>query len=256
MKHSDAAAKETANTETGSEEIGPPQMVPPTVGGSLLMVVMMLFVQGVVAFGLGLFYSFFFGGHEENSHPIAWIVLVSDLVILFLLNSALRTTGAASPPAVGVRWPQIPVKECVVTGVILFLAILALDELYVWYLGEDIQKDIRQIFQVLVDGGDFASMSAWIFAVVIGAPIIEEFIFRGYLQTALTNKLGPIAGLVGASLIFAGIHFDLQAFPVLFTAGLGFGYLYYRTGSLLPSMLLHFAMNSWATIYLLVFEIT
>lgn len=229
---------------------------PPTIGGSLLMVFLMVLVQGLAAVVTGFAFASFSEPAASSYAPIAWAVFVADVLIFVLLYSALRESGPVSPLSVGVRLPKIPMQQCLILGVLLFVAILIVDELYILFLENDIQQDIREIFQGLANSGDMAAMSVWVFAIVVGAPIIEEFVFRGYLQTALANRLGPVAGVVIASLIFGLIHFDLEALPVLVTAGLGFGYIYHKTGSLLPSMLLHFAMNGWATTYLLVFEIT
>jgi membrane protease YdiL (CAAX protease family) len=91
-------------------------------------------------------------------------------------------------------------------------------------------------------------------AVAIVAPLVEELLFRGYLQSALSRRFGPkkqwIAILV-ASLIFAAIHFQPLAFPLLAALGAGFGYLYHRTGSLKVNVALHMLNNGLAFLALI-----
>ena len=81
------------------------------------------------------------------------------------------------------------------------------------------------------------------------APIGEEFLFRGYIFTALRNWRGPWPAAVITGLLFGLVH--IGSAPVLDLiplAGLGFGLclLYRRTGSLYPCIALHSLNNSIA----------
>ncbi len=87
--------------------------------------------------------------------------------------------------------------------------------------------------------------------------ISEEIAFRGILQQSLSAKHGSRwSGLVLASLLFGLVHVFtnkassgdiiigfMSCFGAQFLAGLVFGALYDATGSLIPSMLLHFFGN-------------
>jgi len=244
MPDGTVAAENRTNDVSDTSEVKLPR-----IGGSLLMVFFFLLVQGLVALSVGLM----FGQSLDEYSLIAWSMFATDLVLFLLLYQGLRAKGGVSAFAVGVRIPTIAPRHYLALVVALFAVCFALDELYSWYLGEELQQDIREIFTALMSSNDPVAFSMWIFAVVIGAPIIEEFIFRGYLQTALVKKLGAFAGILIASIIFAAIHFDLQAFPILFVAGASFGFLYHKSKSLLPSILLHLAMNIWASAYYIYF---
>ncbi len=81
-----------------------------------------------------------------------------------------------------------------------------------------------------------------IFAVVI-APIAEEFIFRGLLYST-AKKLGwPKWGAVGASFLFALIHFSAPIFLPLFVFALALTWLYERTEGLLAPIFAHALFN-------------
>jgi len=81
------------------------------------------------------------------------------------------------------------------------------------------------------------------------APICEEFLFRGFMFTAIRNRTGtlPAAAIVG--LVFGGVHYEsapvLDLVPL---AALGFGLclLYRYSGSLYPSIAAHSLNNSLA----------
>ena len=85
----------------------------------------------------------------------------------------------------------------------------------------------------------------------VTAGITEEILFRGYLIWYL-NQFGSIAfAVIGSSIIFAIAHAyqGVKAIVVIFPIGLLFAFLYIYSGSLLPPMLLHAAVNSYAGIY-------
>lgn len=83
--------------------------------------------------------------------------------------------------------------------------------------------------------------------------VIEESFFRGLIQTALIYGLRRLYGtsgdrwaLLGASLLFGGVHWGGgPAFVVLATlAGLGYGLVYYLTRRLEYAVFLHFTVNA------------
>ncbi|MFM2162103.1 MAG: hypothetical protein RLZZ383_1615, partial [Pseudomonadota bacterium] len=81
-------------------------------------------------------------------------------------------------------------------------------------------------------------------AVVVGAPVVEELVFRGVLWDAFARTMSPIATWLVASFVFAAYHMDpFQAVPLLFTAGV-IGWFRHRTGSVAPGMLVHFLNNA------------
>lgn len=102
--------------------------------------------------------------------------------------------------------------------------------------------------------GDMAKMLASIprtpinialglFAIAIAAPVIEELLFRGLLQTSLMRKMPPWAAIAASAFLFSLVHGQLYAIPALMSLGAAFGYIYYKTGSLRMTMLLHMLNN-------------
>ena len=89
-----------------------------------------------------------------------------------------------------------------------------------------------------------------VLSAVVIAPILEEMTYRGLLQTALLHMLGEDrrwpAILITAA-CFALVHSRVaawQAMPGLFVLGVVFGYLYEKSGSLLPPILVHLCFNA------------
>ena len=68
------------------------------------------------------------------------------------------------------------------------------------------------------------------------------------LRGLLANKMKPVWAIVISALFFAFIHLNpWQALPA-FTIGCLMGYVYYKTGSLKLTMLLHFTNNTFALV--------
>ena len=96
----------------------------------------------------------------------------------------------------------------------------------------------------------FLAMSRNVFGIIsitIMAPLVEELLFRGAIQGHLLRKgMNPWAALFIASAIFGIIHMNPIQIPFAFAIGMIFGWLYYRTGSLVPGIVGHFLNNSIA----------
>jgi membrane protease YdiL (CAAX protease family) len=97
------------------------------------------------------------------------------------------------------------------------------------------------------EGAALLVLSAGLTCVV--APICEEFLFRGYIFTALRNWRGTLPAALITGLVFGGVH--AGSAPVLDLAplaALGFGLclLYRYSGSLYPCMIAHCLNNCLA----------
>lgn len=79
-------------------------------------------------------------------------------------------------------------------------------------------------------------------AVVLGAPLAEEVLFRGYLQQALDAVLGARLSLWATAMLFGLMHGLEYALP-LTVFGLFLGWLRNRCGSLGAPMLAHALHN-------------
>ena len=80
-------------------------------------------------------------------------------------------------------------------------------------------------------------------------PIAEEIVFRGAILRVLQNALGERKrwiAIVISALIFGLIHFNLAQGLHAFLIGLLLGWLYSKTGSILPSFVFHWVNNTVA----------
>ena len=78
------------------------------------------------------------------------------------------------------------------------------------------------------------------------APLSEEIVFRGAILRALLSRLSPVKAIIISALFFMLIHMNPAQMPHAFLIGLLLGWMYWRTGSILPGIAYHWANNSIA----------
>ena len=84
--------------------------------------------------------------------------------------------------------------------------------------------------------------------IAIMAPFFEEWLCRGMVLRGLLTKMKPGWAIVVSALFFAVIHANPLQGLSAFLMGLVMGYIYYKTGSLLLTMTVHFVNNGTAAI--------
>ena len=71
----------------------------------------------------------------------------------------------------------------------------------------------------------------------------EEMTFRGVLQQSLTRRMNPHIAFILSAAIFSFFHFQFFGFLPRLFLGILLGYMFYITGSLWTSILMHFVNN-------------
>ncbi len=128
------------------------------------------------------------------------------------------------------------------------IALVLLQDGLTYLSGRDVVPEF--MYQVLETG----SFPLLVLALVVGAPIGEELLFRGFAFRGLVPAFGPTATIAITSLLFGALHvqYDLiGVFTVILTGAL-IGAIRYATGSTTITMLVHGALNAVATIEALV----
>ena len=82
----------------------------------------------------------------------------------------------------------------------------------------------------------------------IFAPIFEEWLCRGMVLRGMLTRMKPGWAIVVSALFFALIHMNPWQALNAFIIGVVMGFVYWRTGSLLLTMLIHFVNNGTAVI--------
>ena len=110
-------------------------------------------------------------------------------------------------------------------------------------LGIEMDENTQQIFSSLMK-------EPWGYvAVGILAPLAEEVVFRGAILRTLLgimSKKNHWVAIIISAALFGLAHFNAAQFINALLMGLLLGWMYYRTGSLVPGILLHWVNNTMA----------
>jgi membrane protease YdiL (CAAX protease family)/uncharacterized RDD family membrane protein YckC len=122
----------------------------------------------------------------------------------------------------------------------------------IWYaLVQPEQEDVTR--ELGFEDGGLAAVIAG-FLIVAAAPLSEEIFFRGFMYGGLRRRL-PVWVAAGISgVVFGFVHYtgpdSIGVVPQLAVLGILLAWLYERTGSLWPPILLHLLNNSLALVVL------
>ena len=112
-----------------------------------------------------------------------------------------------------------------------------------------LQEQLPELPNLVEQEFDLILQNRWGY-VVIGllASLSEEVVFRGAILRSLlrSSRLSVWGAIALSALMFSVIHLNPAQLPHAFIIGLLLGWMYYRTGSILPGVAYHWANNSVA----------
>lgn len=187
------------------------------------------------------------GGDFDDSLPPGALMAATFVQDVALVAAAIlfaRFAGPVAPEHFGLRRP--PIGRAVLWGVAVYVMFIVLAA--VWAELVELPQDQEVLDELGVEDSDLALVGGLVLVVLL-APLVEEFFFRGFFFRALRNWRGfwPAALLTGA--VFGAIHWESTAPGVivpLMIFGFGLCLLYEKTGSLYPCIALHAINNSIA----------
>jgi membrane protease YdiL (CAAX protease family) len=181
----------------------------------------------------------------SNGKLIALTVLVSTPVVIALcVGAAYLRKGISFKEYFALRWPP---RRVALRWIVAFVVYLVAVDVALMFLKSDATE--KFMANVLHTAG-WAKPLLWV-AVAIGAPLSEEFFFRGFLFVGWRNSwLGAPGAVIVTALLFASIHlqYDVQGVLFVLLAGLFFGVARWKTDSLWLCVTLHSVMNIIATV--------
>ena len=105
---------------------------------------------------------------------------------------------------------------------------------------KNVEKRARDLF----DNAHGIWLVVLVVVVVVGAPIVEELVYRGLIQGHLRGSINEIAALFVTAVWFAGIHLQIVEFPGLFAFAIVLGSCFHFTKRLGMSVAAHIAFNA------------
>jgi membrane protease YdiL (CAAX protease family) len=194
--------------------------------------------------GFALFIVFFVGiGLAPQLLPkdgwidTVWLLIYQPLqfIPILILLRLRRATWAD----LGLRKAQPNVMALGCGLIVLLLGLNLVNNLIMVALGVEIQAEQ---FSGLLASLDQPAI--FLVTGILFAPLFEEAIFRGFLFGGLRQKLGWVKAAFISSAIFAVGHLSIAALIPTFALGFLFSYLYQKSNSIWPAIILHMLINS------------
>jgi membrane protease YdiL (CAAX protease family) len=105
---------------------------------------------------------------------------------------------------------------------------------------EQVERRARDLYDAATGGW----LIALALVVVVGAPVVEELVYRGLVQGSLVARFGVRVGVVLAAAWFTVAHLSPSEFPGLFAFALVLGWARLRSGRLGLPVVTHVAFNA------------
>ena len=203
------------------------------VGSILLMTLLIIFV---FAFGID------FLGDTLGLMVSEILIIAPALIYMMRRKLPLLST-----------FRLLPVKSNVLLATLFFF-------IPVFILMDEIDRLIQTVFplpetwlEALMDLMQFDTpwkTALILLTAIVMAPIAEEMLFRGLVQRSLEHYREPAIAIVLTSVLFALVHFNPWTAIQVMLLGLVFGYVTWKSGSILPAIIMH-SLNNLASLLLM-----
>ena len=189
------------------------------------------------------------GDGAATDNPTIWVLALSALGLwlpfIFMLRWVARRAGTDLRTYFGLRfakidWLGIPLGifcQVVLMNVVNW-------PLNKWWPSTFNSQRIETRARDMVDAAHGAWFVVLFLVVVVGAPFVEELVYRGFIQGGLQARLGSTWALIITAGWFTVVHLEPIEFPGLFAFAVVLGLCYRRTQRLGLSMVTHLAFNA------------
>jgi membrane protease YdiL (CAAX protease family) len=104
--------------------------------------------------------------------------------------------------------------------------------------------DVEERARNLYDRAHGGWLVVLVIIVVVGAPIVEELVYRGFIQGTLRGTMNESVALVVTAVWFTLIHLTPVEYPGLFAIALVLGFSYHFSRRIGLSIVAHMAFNA------------
>jgi ABC-2 type transport system permease protein/sodium transport system permease protein len=190
-----------------------------------------------------------------QGEPVSSLLTAQALapVILFGLIplSAARYGRVNVLTAFRLRWPHIGAGlAAIILGLSLWPLAFELGLLLRSVGIESLSKEQLDKVQDILAEYRRIPVGVVIFVLAVTPAVLEEFFFRGYLFSALLRASRPRTAILSTAILIGMFHLvtagglAIERLPVSTFLGLVLGWICWKSGSILPGMLLHAVHNS------------
>jgi membrane protease YdiL (CAAX protease family) len=180
----------------------------------------------------------------QHGATVAASVLLGLPAALLVLWLATRLARRSFASYLALRWPK---GGEIAFGLAASMVLLVTLDVIAWLAGYPLSPDFA--LDSMRSARDAGLVWLVLLGFCVGAPIAEEFIFRGFVYRGWSASfLGSTGAIILSSALFAVIHLQYMWFYIagIFCIGALFGYLRRRSGSTWLTVITHAFYNLMA----------
>ena len=224
-----------------------------STGMRILLFLIILLISSLIGVAVAAVFMFF----GDNGLRIAqglssiFMFVVPPIVYYYI------TRKTNQMQALGFRKMKRPWLFLIVGLFLMFLALPFTEQLTHWneamkfgpafsrleeYM-KMLEESTEAALEKMLNADTFGGLLLNLLIIALIPAVGEELTFRGVLQQSLTRKMNPHFAIILSAAIFSFIHFQFYGFLPRMFLGMLLGYMFYISGSLWPSILMHFVNN-------------
>ena len=220
-----------------------------TIKRGILAIVVMYACQLLAGIAISYGFKFF---SPTNKVPLEILgltsALLSGIMIITFYWWDIRRSGKTFYPEIGLQPSKIKQSK----GLLLVIGALVSTHFLAWIYRSVILPGFGQegiigggskMFSFIQTNGGALEMSGFLLLALFVGPIMEEVVFRGYLQSSLAKKIPLWAAVLITSIVFTVGHSPMILWPMYFLYSVTWGWILVRTGSLKMAILIHVLNN-------------
>ncbi len=229
-----------------------------STGIRILIFLVILFVSGLI--GVAASAIFVFGsdtGMKIGQGVSSIFMFVVPPIVYYLI-----TRKEHQMKDLGFRKLTPPWWLIIIAALLMFISLPVSNLLTEWNEGmklggalqmlEDMLKALEQtatdLTERMLNVDTIGGLLLNLVIIALIPAIGEELTFRGVIQQGLTRRMNPHVAIILSAAIFSFIHFQFYGFLTRMFLGMLLGYMFYITGSLWTSILMHFLNNGSAVL--------
>ena len=189
------------------------------------------------------------GGEKSDSWPISLTVLsvlclwIPFVVALVVVSRRWGQGRFGTDFKVRLGWIDMAGLPIGIASQLLLVPLIYWPLQRIWpdaFSSDEIEQRARELWDK-AHGGWIVVL---VLVVALGAPIIEELVYRGLILQALQSRLNDWLALIISAAWFALIHLQPVELPGLFAFALVLGICFQRTGRLGMAVMAHIGFNA------------
>lgn len=187
--------------------------------------------------------------YTETVPALAFDILVTIFAIavpFFIIHKKMKKEKISEVLPFGTTYN----KELAINLVMIFIPVMVMSALAINSVSAVIQEILgiefeSAVSEITLAGTKEAFMG--ILSVALVPAIVEEAVIRGIVMQPL-RKFGDKFAIIASAVLFACMHGNMVQIPYTVVGGMLLGYLAVATGSLWPSVILHFVNNLYSVV--------